>query len=256
MSWQETPSETFLARHDERDTVDAEQVVRQLEAARERLERHFPQPLGPLDVVLHGSAWQLHAAQPWIALQRRLTAPAARRYVVGWAGERELHVLSPRLLAQRASNVEGSLEMLMLAPSALLARHALARRHPGFPPPLGPRRMARWMRAAWFVEGGAQWLSGQTRHVRPAVARRLHEGGTPAFPPKPADALLLGGTVFDLLAREEGERAAVAAARKGADHLLSEGFHGRGVRRTEDAWRSHLARIADATAPPTRRRAP
>ena len=162
---------------------------------------------------LHGSPAQLDAAQPWIAIQRRLTAPAARRYVVGWAGERELHVLSPRLLAQRASNVEGSLEMLMLAPSALLARHALARRHPGFPPPLGPLRMRRWMRGAWFVEGGAQWLSGQTRHVRPAVARRLREGGAPAFPPKPADALLLGGTVFDLLAREEGERAAVAAAR-------------------------------------------
>ena len=51
-------------------------------------------------------------------------------------------MLSPRLLAQRASNVEGSLEMLMLAPSALLARHALARRHPGFPPPLGPLRHA------------------------------------------------------------------------------------------------------------------
>ena len=104
------------------------------------------------------------------------------------------------------------------------------------------------------MEGGAQWLSGQTRHVRPAVARRLREGGAPAFPPKPADALLLGGTVFDLLAREEGERAAVEAARAGADHLLADGFHGRGVRRTEDAWRSHLTRITDAGAAPTRRR--
>jgi hypothetical protein len=110
------------------------------------------------------------------------------------------------------------------------------------------------MRAAWFVEGGAQWLSGQTRHVRPAVARRLHEGRKPAFPPKPADALLLGGTVFDLLAREEGDRAAVAAARAGAESLLADGFHGRGVRRTEDAWRSHLARLTDASAVPRRRR--
>jgi hypothetical protein len=142
--------------------------------------------------------------------------------------------------------------MLMLAPSALLARHALARRHPGFPPPLGPLRLRRWMGAAWFVEGAAQWLSGQTRHVRPAVARRLREGRAPAFPPKPADALLLGGTVFDLLAREEGERAAVAAARGSADRLLAEAFGGRGIRRTEDAWRSHLARLADASA--TRRR--
>jgi hypothetical protein len=89
--------------------------------------------------------------------------------------------------------------------------------------------------------------------VRPAVARRLHEGGKPAFPPKPADAMLLGGTVFDLLAREEGERAAVAAARGGPDTLLRDGFPGRGVRRTEDAWRSHLARLADPAAPARRR---
>ena len=188
-------------------------MLAQLEYARERLERLLEVELGELAVVLHGSPAQLDAAQPWLPVQRRLTAPAARRYVVGWAAEHELHVLSPRLLAQRASNVEGSLEMLMLSPSALLARRALATRHPGFPPPLGPRRLRRWMRSAWFVEGAAQWLSGQTRHVRPAVARRLREGSQPSFPPGRADALLLGGTVFDLVAREEGDRAAVGVAR-------------------------------------------
>jgi hypothetical protein len=229
-------------------------VLAQLEYARERVERQLDVRLGELAVVLHGSPAQLDAAQPWVSLQRRLTAPSARRYVVGWAGARELHVLSPRLLAQRASNVEGSLEMLMLAPSALLARRAVAERHPGFPPPLGPLRLNRWLRSAWFVEGAAQFLSGQTRHIRPAVTRRLHEGGAPAFPPGRADALLLGGTVFDLLAREEGERAAIAAAREGPRAVLQEGFRGRGLRRTEDAWRSHLARLADPGAPPTRRR--
>jgi hypothetical protein len=244
VAWVETASDTFVARHDERDAEDAERVLAQLEYAREGLERRLQIEIGELGVVLHGSPAQLDAAQPWLPLQRRLTAPAARRYVVGWAAARELHVLSPRLLAQRASNVEGSLEMLMLAPSALLARQAIALRHPGFPPPLGPLRLRRWMRDAWFVEGAAQWLSGQTRHVRPAVTRRLREGRDPAFPPGPADALLLGGTVFDLLAREEGDRAAVEAARNGPKHLLADGFHGRGVRRTEDAWRSHLARIA------------
>jgi hypothetical protein len=229
-------------------------VLAQLEYARERLERRLEVSLGELAVVLHGSPAQLDAAQPWLSVQRRLTAPAARRYVVGWAGERELHVLSPRLLAQRASNVEGSLEMLMLAPPALLARRAVAERHPGFPPPLGPLRLRRWLRSAWFVEGAAQWLSGQTRHVRPAVTRRLREGGAPAFPPGRGDALLLGGTVFDLLAREEGERAALAAAREGPDHLLEHGFRGRGLRRTEDAWRSHLGRLAGPGEPPPRRR--
>jgi hypothetical protein len=241
--WLETESDTFTPRHDAHDAPDAERVLAQLEYARESLERRLGVELGEIAVVLHGSPAQLDAAQPWLPVQRRLTAPAARRYVVGWAAERELHVLSPRLLAQRASNVEGSLEMLMLAPSSLLARRALAARHPGFPPPLGPRRLARWMRSAWFAEGAAQWLSGQTRHVRPAVARRLRDGPAPAFPPGRADALLLGGTVFDLVAREEGDRAAVAAARAGPDGAL-EAFRRRSVRHTEAAWRSHLDRLA------------
>ena len=243
MAWNETASESFVARHDERDAPDAERVLAQLEYARERTQRLLEVELGELAVVLHGSPAQLDAAQPWLPVQRRLTAPAARRYVVGWAGERELHVLSPRLLAQRASNVEGSLELLMLSPSALLARRALAARHPGFPPPLGPLRLRRWMRSAWFAEGAAQWLSGQTRHVRPAVTRRLREGPAPSFPPGRADALLLGGTVFDLVAREEGDRAAVALARGGPDGALDRAFGTRGRRHTEAAWRSHLGRL-------------
>ena len=234
MGWAETASETFVARHDERDAADAERVLAQLEHAREGLERRLEVRLGELAVVLHGSPAQLDAAQPWLPVQRRMTAPAARRYVVGWAGERELHVLAPRLLAHRASNVEGSLEMLMLAPSALLARRAMTALHPG----------RRWTRSAWFLEGAAQWLSGQTRHVRPAVTRRLHEGGAPAFPPGRRDALLLGGTVFDLVAREEGDRAAVAMARAAPDDALDVAFGRRRTRHTEAAWRSHLARLA------------
>jgi hypothetical protein len=244
LPWLETASDTFVARHDERDAPDVERVLGQLEHARTRLDERFPRRLGELAVVVHGSAAQLDAAEPWLPLQRRLTAPAGRRYLVGWAAERELHVLSPRLLAQRASNVEGSLELLMLAPSGLLARRALAARHPGFPPPLGPRRLERWMRWAWFVEGAAQWLSGQTRHVRPAVTRRLREGPAPEFPPGRADALLLGGTVFDLVAREDGDRAAVAMTRAGPRDALAHAFGGRRARHTEAAWRSHITRLA------------
>jgi hypothetical protein len=251
--WVETASETFVARHDDRDAADAEQVLAQLEYARERVETRLEVELGELDVVLHGSAAQLDAAQPWLPLQRRLTAPAARRYVVGWAGERELHVLSPRQLALRASNVEGSLEMLMLAPAALLARRAVAVRQPGFPPPVGPRRLARWMRHAWYAEGAAQWLSGQTDHVRPAVARRLREGSLPSFPPGRSDALLLGGTVIDLLAREEGDRAAVAAIREGPQGVLEALRGSRRDRHTAAAWQSHLTRVAEGTAAHRRR---
>jgi hypothetical protein len=256
--WEESASATFVARHDARDAADAAQVLAQLEYARERLEARLPARLGPLEVVLHGSAAQLDAAQPWLPLARRLVSPAARRYVVGWAGPRELHLLAPRLLARRASNVEGSLEMLMLAPSALLARRSVVEGlGPPLPPPFGPRRLARWGRWAWLVEGAAQWLSGQTRHVRPAVARRLREGAAPAFPPGAADALLLGGTVFDLVVREEGERAGRALARgphpDGPLRALETAFPGRALRATEAAWRSHLARLADPGERPRRR---
>ena len=142
------------------------------------------------------------------------------------------------------------------APAALLARRYVAANHRGMPPPFGPRSFARWMRWAWLLEGAAQYFSGQVRHVRPAVTRRLHESGTPAFPPGRRDAALLGGTVFDLLAREEGDRACVALAcgphRDGPGGALARAFGGRALRHTEAAWRSHLARLGEPGGPHTR----
>ena len=144
----------------------------------------------------------------------------------------------------------------MLAPSALLARRYVAANHPGMPPPFGPRSFARWLRWAWLLEGAAQYFSGQVRHVRPAVTRRLREDGPPSFPPARRDAALLGGTVFDLLAREEGEarlrRARLRPAPRRPARALEHAFGGRPLRHTEAAWRSHLARLAEG-GPRTRR---
>jgi hypothetical protein len=241
MAWLETTSETFVARHDERDAQDAERVLAQLEHARPRLQRRLGGEIGELAVVLHPSGAQLDAAQPWLPLLRARTAPAARRYVVGTATAAELHVLAPRVLAQRASNVEGSLELLMLAPTALLAKRLLA------PPRArrGPLGRAGKGEAPWRLEGAAQFFSGQTRHVRPAVVLRTRERPAPSFPPGRRDALLLGGSVFDLLAREEGEDACVELARApDPRRALERAFRGRPLRQTEQAWRSHLTRLA------------
>jgi hypothetical protein len=241
MAWLETASETFVARYDERDTEDAQRVLAQLEHARPRLQKRLGAEVGELAIVLHPTSAQLDAAQPWLVLQRSRTAPAARRYVVGRVTEGELHVLAPRVLAARASNVEGSLELLMLAPSALLAKRLLT---PDRRRRLGRGRSAP-LAAPWQLEGAAQFFSGQTRHVRPAVVLRTHERPAPSFPPGRRDALLLGGTVFDLLAREEGEEKCIELARApDPAQALERAFHGRPMRQTEQAWRSHLARLA------------
>jgi hypothetical protein len=185
LAWLETASDSFVARHDARDAPDVERVLAQLEHARSRLDARFPERLGELSVVIHGSAAQLDAAEPWLPLQRRLTAPAGRRYLVGWAAERELHVLAPRLLAQRASNVEGSLELLMLAPAALLARRYVAANHAGMPPPFGPRSFARWLRWAWLLEGAVLLRPSAPRAAGGhAPAPRERGAVVPARPPR------------------------------------------------------------------------
>ena len=60
-------------------------------------------------------------------------------------------------------------------------------------------------------------------------------------------ALLLGGSIFDLLAREQGDRACVTLARgphpDGPIRALEVAFP-RALRHTESAWRSHLEWLA------------
>jgi hypothetical protein len=242
MAWEETASDHFVARHESADADGAREVLELLEDTRARLgERVRALPPDEIAVVLHDSTAQLHAAQPLLPVLVRLTAPAARRYLVGRAGRDTIHVLSPGELRSRASGVAGSSDLLRLAPAALYARLVVGE--------LNPRlRGVRAMRWAWLGDGAAEWLSGRVRFARPAIARRLREGPPPAFPPAPRDALLLGGTLVDLLAREEGPDAAlrlVGDAGKGTPRdALRQAFHGRALHHTEGTWRAHLARIA------------
>src|SRR2546430_941545 len=116
------------------------------------------------------------------------------------------------------------------------------------PPPFSPASFTRYLRWLWLAQGAAQYLSGQVAHLRPAIARRLHEGARPKFPPGVRDAALLGGTVFDLLAHEEGTRATVDLACRplhsdGAVAALVKAFGGREIAYTAEAWRAHLERL-------------
>jgi hypothetical protein len=247
VAWVETSSPSFSARHDSADGDDAVEVLELLEGTRERLRSVFPALPAEVAVVLHTSPLQLALAQPYLPLLRALTAPAGRRYLAGWLSRRELHVLAPRLLERRASTVPGSREMLMLTPAALYAQLAVAQNNALLPPPFRPASFARYLRWAWLAGGSGQYFSGQTGYARPAIARRLREGPKPEFPPGVRDAPLLGGTVFDLLAREAGVEAAVALATRppaaGPERALVSAF-GRPLVHTEGIWRAHLSRLA------------
>jgi hypothetical protein len=248
MAWVESVSASFRARHESADAEDADRVLVSLERTRVHLGDVFPRVVIDLTVVLHGSMASLSLANPVLPMAWLATAPAARRYVAGWAGETELHVLAPAALRARASAVRGSREMLALTTAALYARRVIVENNHQIRNANAPARFALGLRWAWLLEGSARWFGGQTEHAQAAIARRLHEGRRPAFPPGLRDAPLLGGTLIDLLVREEGELAAAQLASRlhpdGARAALLKAFRGRQLVYTEGAWRSHLTRMA------------
>lgn len=248
MTWVESASRSFRARHDEAASDEAERVLYSLELTRTRLAEHFPATVAGITVVLHRSGWSLSLACPVVPVAWATAAPAARRYVAGWAGGEELHMLAPGALERRASAVAGSREMLELTPVALYARRVIGESNEDLKARSRPARVRAQLQWAWLLEGAARWFTGQTEHARPAITRRLHEGSEPRFPPGVRDSLLLGGTVVDLLAREQGERAAAELAcridSRGSRAALTRAFGGRSFRHTEQAWRSHLRRLA------------
>lgn len=249
-SWLETASAHFTARHAEEDAEHAADVLEQLEATRARLAPLLPALPDEVGVVLHASEGQLAMARPGLPVRRQLTAPSARRYVAGALSGYDIHVLTPPLLEERASGAAGTRELLLLTPSALYARLAVCAASPRLPPPTRVGTVVRAWRWAWLLEGIGAWLSGQTALARPAIRLRMAEPTRPAFPPALRDAVLLGGTVVDLLAREEGDQAAVDLVLRldpsGPTGALVRAFHGRSLAHTESTWRKHLERVGGA----------
>jgi hypothetical protein len=250
VAWVESASPSFRARHESTHADEVDRVLYSLERTREYLAQHFPHAVDGLSVVFHSGVASLSIACPMVPVAWVAAAPAARRYVAGWSGRDELHLLRPDRLEARGSAVPGSREMLATAASALYARRVVIDNNPDVPLRMTPRRIRAELRWARLLEGAARWFGGQTAHSRPAIARRLREGRRPAFPPDVRDAPLLGGTVFDLLVRERDERAAARLASRlhprGRRAALREAFGGESPAAIEEAWRAHLARMAAA----------
>jgi hypothetical protein len=250
MAWEQSHSASFAARHGTGDTADARRILRSLEHVRIQLEQIVERLPQEVTVVLHPGMFALALSNPLVSVRWAATAPSGRRYVTGWAGRREIHVLSPEALRERGSEVTGSREMLRLSAAALYAGRTFA--ESAWEPGRGPgvvRTLAQGRRElgwAWHLEGAGRWFAGQTAHARAAIARRLREGGRPSFPPSLRDAPLLGGTVFDLLCDFEGEAAAVALATgpdgRGPVFAIERAFGAR-IESIDAEWRLHLGRL-------------
>jgi hypothetical protein len=246
MAWVETASPSFVARHDSAQADDAGRVLEDLESFRETLEEEFESVPREVAVVIHPRPLMLDLAAPWLPLARAVSAPAGRRYFAGWFTRKEVHVLAPEALEQRASGSAGSREALLRSPRHEYAHIVLGANNPSLPPPFGPRTFRRYVRMAWLCEGAATWLAGQVPHLRPAIARRLREGGRPAFPPDPRDAMVLGGTVFAMLEREAGREACAELARmtegKGSRQAVEAAF-GRPAAAVQRGWVDYLTAL-------------
>jgi hypothetical protein len=245
--WAETESLSFAARHESQQAEEAARVLDELEGFRDRLKDLFDHTPWDIAVVMHPGPAQLYLAQPWLPLARMAAAPASRRYFSGWFSSREIHVLAPSVLRERASNVPGSREAMQLAPLHEYAHLVVGANNPNLPPPFNPGSFRRYLRWAWLCEGAATWLSGQAKFLGPAIARYMHEGNRASFPPRARDAMLLGGSVFGLLERERGRQACVELAShvhpKGAAAALEHAFAGHRFE-IEASWRRYLTELA------------
>jgi|SRR5215211_274665 len=246
MAWIETESLSFVARHEAEDTDSAQRTLDALEDLRLRLEERFDEAPGGITVIVHPTPGWLAAAHPFLPAARLAAASAGRRYLAGWAMASELHVLNDDYLDRRAAG-EDSLAALRGTAERLYVQVVLGANNQRLPPPWGPRRFLRYLKWNWLIEGAAQYYAGQASLFRAAVSTRLREKRPPAFPPSPRDAIILGGTVFDLLERERGPDACDVLAsrlRRDGPRAAIELAFAMGFRHVEQEWRTYLRRLA------------
>jgi hypothetical protein len=248
VTWVETQSASFTARHDAAAGGEARSLLDDLERFRAELDARFGETPGEVAVVIHGHYAQLAVAQPWLPLAQLSAAPAARRYFGGWFASGEVHVLARDALERRASGVPGSRAALRLSPRHEYAHLVVGASNSDLPPPLSRRSFRGYLRWAWLCEGAATYFSGQHRHLRAAISRRLRERPGPTLPPSGRDAPILGGAVFALLEATAGPLACVELARARLDGrepttVIEQAF-GRRIGVVARAWRDHLEELA------------
>src|SRR6476620_3092955 len=145
MSWVETESLSFTARHDSDDSAFAGRTLDRLEQLRLRLEDRFEKVPEEVTVVVHTNPLWLTAAHPFLPAARLSAAPAGRRYLAGWPMSAEVHVLNDEHAERRAAG-EDSYAAILGTAERLYVQIVLGQNNDRIPPPWGIRRFGRYLR--------------------------------------------------------------------------------------------------------------
>lgn len=249
MSWTESTSTSFQCRHSSGCAEDAARVLALLERTRDRLSSVLPPLEREPTIVLHDTPHALVLSNPLMPALWAATCPPARRYVAGWSGSRELHVLAPSALRDRASRVTGSFEMLALAPASLYARRVVSAANRELRDARAAGSIWHNLRWSWLFEGCSRWLSGESGYSQNVVGGYLRAGHRPHFPPSMREAPLLASSLIELVAERHEQRGVVRLASRlhsgGVDAALASAFPGQALGTIENEWRSRLRRLAD-----------
>src|SRR3954470_24955317 len=111
MTWTETDSLSFTARHDDADLACAHRVLDALEDLRLRLEDRFDEVPGNVTIILHDNPAWLFPPPPPHPPVRWWAPPAARRYQADWPMAGEIHTLNDSWMERRSAG-EDSLRAL------------------------------------------------------------------------------------------------------------------------------------------------
>lgn len=204
-TWTESNSNLFRVRFDSDARIEVEEMVHSLEAMAMRLDAHG---LGLPDhptIVVHPTAFSLALAQPAFMAAQSVTESHGRRYVASWTTGSTLHLIAPGRHTRGEQRVIGMRDALERAPACGLAHLALAHANPGLSLTRGIRKRD-WLWLAW---GAGQTLGAQVPLLASSIAVRRRMRRALSIPPPPRDAVVLGGSIVELVLRTRGLTALV-----------------------------------------------
>lgn len=199
-TWTESASNLFRVRFDDEARTEVEELVHILETYAVRLEAHgLVLPPHPT-VVVHPTAVSLSLAQPAYVAALGLTETHGRRYLASWTSGSTLHLISPERLRRGTENHISLRAAMERAPACGLAHMALGHANSG----LSLQRALRSRGWFWLAWGAGQTLVGQVPTLASVIAVRRKERRALSLTPAMRDAVILGGSIVELVLRERG----------------------------------------------------